>query len=86
MTFDKNVFGYPTDPQLRKLYRRLCEIAGKIGGVPPLDEHDILAEEYEATLKELYSLGWNDYVDLECGIDPMPEIYYEKVKELDDEG
>ena len=83
MPYEKDDIGLPTDPQIRELFDQICDIAGRLGeGVPP-DRADTLVRQYENTLQELYSLGWNDYIDIDCSIAPMPEMYHRKIKELE---
>ena len=85
MTFEKDDIGLPMDPYLRELFDRLCDIAGRLGEAPPSEEADDLVHRYGNTLEELYSLGWNDYIDIDCSIHPMPDIYIQKIEELESE-
>jgi hypothetical protein len=66
-------FGYPVNPELRKLEFHLCDLAGSWG---ERSEEEIVSE-YHATMAELYSLGWDGTLDVECELprEFMPDKY-----------
>ena len=71
-------FGYPADPELRKLEFHLCDLAGSWRGSwgDPHRQEEIV-NEYHATMAKLYSLGWDGTLDVECELpeDLIPEEY-----------
>lgn len=73
--------GLPTDPEMRKLELRLCDLAGiwrcRCGGS---QQEQQIMKEYHTTVKELYRLGWDGCIDVECHLPQnlMPEEYKER--------
>ena len=57
----------------------LCRLA--LGWRSNLDNRQEIKERYHSTVTLLFSLGWNDYVDLECELptNDMPQEYYKRV-------
>jgi hypothetical protein len=70
--------GYPVDPELRRLQIQLCDLAGRwrfYGGDARRQEETV--REYHATMAQLYALGWDAVLDVECELlnELMPEEY-----------
>jgi hypothetical protein len=70
--------GYPIDPGLRELEENLCALAGAWAGSygNPSRQEEIV-HEYHTTMSQLYSLGWDGTLDLECKLpsELMPKEY-----------
>lgn len=75
-------FGFPTDPELRRLEDRLGDLAGMWRGT--YDEK--VVQEYHATMARLYELGWNDVLDMESELPDslMPEEYLRRWESQND--
>lgn len=69
-------FGLPTDPKLRALEDRLCNLA-RLSGVNVGEQREKFIREYHDVMEKLYSLGWDGELDLECVLPQrfMPKEY-----------
>jgi hypothetical protein len=71
-------FGYPSDPKLRALEFRLCDLAGtwRASWGDPQRQEEIV-QAYHTTMAELYSIGWDGRLDIECELPDrlMPKAY-----------
>ena len=64
--------------QIQEMEDLLCKLALEWRSAP--ENREEIKEKYHSTVKLLFSLGWNDYVDLECELPTkdMPEEYYRR--------
>lgn len=77
--------GYPLDPELRSLQAYLGNLAAMWRHAKRTDDKARQAElvhEYHHTLEKLYSLGWDDGLDIESELpyDLMPQEYFDRAE------
>jgi len=61
MPHETDVFGFPVDPQLRRLENHLGDLAGIWRGTQNLN----IVKEYNTILNLMYELGWDGILDSE---------------------
>jgi hypothetical protein len=73
MPHEVDQFGFPVDPELKRLESRLGELAG---GWRWTYRQDVV-EEYHQTMARLYELGWDAVLDHESELPDafMPAEY-----------
>jgi len=64
-----------TVSDIRKLEDKISELAMRWRGQP--GKRDEIKKEYHNTIAVLYSLGWDDILDVDCELpdDDMPQDY-----------
>ena len=64
--------------KIQELEDLLCRLALEWRSIT--ENRQEIKEKYHSTVTILLSLGWNDYVDLECELPTkdMPQEYYER--------
>lgn len=84
-----DAIGYPVDPELRRLQGHLGTLAAMWRHAKSMN-HPVrqaeIVKEYHQTLATLYALGWNDGLDIDAELpyDLMPQVYFQRAKELGD--
>lgn len=81
MAHQVDQFGYPLDPELRHLERRLGQLAGEWGRVAHgIGHQEAIVAEYHATMQRMYDLGWRGGLDIDAELphDLMPAWYMEQ--------
>jgi hypothetical protein len=79
MAHERGLSGYPADPELNRLQSHLGHLAaewrGALGGA---ERQRAIVQDYHATMRRLYELGWDDILDIDAELprDLMPEEYY----------
>jgi hypothetical protein len=78
MPHEKDLIGYPIDPELRALQFKLGDLAMEWRGMNRGIEgqREILAE-YHAVMEKLYQLDWDDLLDVDAELPDafMPAEY-----------
>lgn len=74
--------GFPLNPVLRTLEDKLCDLAAEWRG--SLKRRVEIKQEYEAIFQELYELGWDGFIELECELpaEHLPKEYLKKIHPL----
>jgi hypothetical protein len=76
-----DTFGYPVDPELRRLEFLLGDLAAQWRGSYDRPEaQQTIVREYHQTMDMLYNLGWDAELDLESHLPDglMPEEYVKR--------
>lgn len=78
MDMDSNSPSNNLDNEFRELEVRLCSLAMEWRG--NVDNRKEIIERYHATMMLLFSLGWDDILDVDCElpIDDMPQEYLKR--------
>ena len=81
-------YGYPIDPEMRRLQKRLGTLAAEFRGTvqDKSDERQkSILNEYHETMDTLYKLGWDDILDFTAELPDyyMPEEYLRRHPTLD---
>ncbi|MEZ4709788.1 MAG: hypothetical protein R3A44_21465 [Caldilineaceae bacterium] len=70
--------------RMDELVESLCDLAAEYRyciGIDDAIQRDVKIAEYQATMQELESLGWNSSLDFECMLpdEYMPEEYLKRI-------
>jgi hypothetical protein len=74
-------FGRPLDPELRRLEENLCRLASEWRNGPrDLEWRSRVWREYQLTMDQVYSMGWDGSLDVECELPDefMPDKYLQR--------
>ncbi len=68
------------DAHIEELESRLCILALKWRSTANAEIRQEIKKEYHSIVRSLFSLGWDDYVDLDCELpdEDMPQEYFSR--------
>ncbi len=68
------------DSRIKELESQLCILAMEWRSTSKAEVRQEIKEKYHSTVLLLFSLGWNDYVDLDCELptEDMPQEYFRR--------
>lgn len=81
MNFRYDEFGDPADPELKKLFDQLCDLAMQWrGNKGNSDVRENIKQKYHEVAGKLFEQGWNGNIDIECMLptDQMPTEFWKE--------
>lgn len=68
------------DLRIKELESQLCTLAMEWRSTGKIEVREAIKKKYHLTVRLLFSLGWDDYVDFDCELptDDMPQEYFRR--------